>query len=29
MSGFENKESDAELKQALRELGELPADASV
>jgi len=29
MSGFENKKSDAELKQALRELGELPADASV
>ncbi|MFI5349024.1 MAG: efflux RND transporter permease subunit, partial [Elusimicrobiota bacterium] len=26
MSGFENKESDAELKQALRELGELPAE---
>jgi HAE1 family hydrophobic/amphiphilic exporter-1 len=27
MSGFENKTSDAELKQALRELGELPAAA--
>jgi HAE1 family hydrophobic/amphiphilic exporter-1 len=29
MSGFENKSSDAELKQALRELGELPETASV
>jgi hydrophobe/amphiphile efflux-1 (HAE1) family protein len=29
MSGFENKTSDAELKQALRELGELPEKAPV